>query len=257
MWRKNAHSDGGTPYGVDINRNYSYKYAACRGSSGSKGAQDYHGASAASEPETKALMAIAEKVRPAGSISYHSYSELVLYPYGCQGDVTGEHALIDKLGKDMAAKLPSDRAGSFYRPGTPWDILYAVDGDSMSWIFASFGAPSFVFEINQDFQPSYALREPTVIKQRAAWHHFLDQLQQHMLTVQVRDASGKPVQAAMNFLQIPHVKGERDFGTNVAGNFFKMLMPGNYSIETKTRDGRKTVTPVSMGDAPQTITITL
>jgi murein tripeptide amidase MpaA len=72
MWRKNAHKEGNNTFGVDINRNYPYRFAGCNGSSGSKGAQDYRGESGASEPETQALMALAEKIRPMGSISYHS-----------------------------------------------------------------------------------------------------------------------------------------------------------------------------------------
>ena len=259
MWRKNAHSEGGSTFGVDINRNYPYKFAGCNGSSSSRGAQDYHGTSGASEPETQALISIAEKVRPMGSISYHSYSELVLYPFGCEGDYSGEKELIGKLGHEMAAKLPSDnKDGSSYRPGTAWEILYAVDGDSMSYLHSAFGAVAYVFEVNTSFQPPYSLRDPTVQKHRAAWHYFLDQTQQNMLTVQVRDASGKPAQAAMTITQIPHIKGERDFGTNTSGNLFKMLNPGNYSIEAKARSGmKKAMVPVNMTGQPQTVVITL
>jgi hypothetical protein len=259
MWRKNSRTEGSSRFGVDINRNYPYKFGSCNGSSGNRGAQDYRGASGASEPETKALMSLADKIRPMGSISYHSYSELVLFPYGCNGDYSGEKELIAKLGNEMAAKLPSDGSPNrFYRAGTAWDILYAVDGDSMSYFHAAYGAVAYVFEINQEFQPSYTLREPTVIKQRAAWHHFLDQTQQNLLTIQVRDAQDRPVEAALSIAQIPHVKGERDFGTNKAGNFFKMLYPGVYTIETRSRFGNKRASvQVNMTGKPQSVKITI
>ena len=56
MWRKNARGQGNNVYGVDLNRNYSYAWNSCNGSSGSTSSETYRGASAASEPETQALM---------------------------------------------------------------------------------------------------------------------------------------------------------------------------------------------------------
>ena len=58
-WRKNARGQGNRVFGVDINRNYPFKWNSCSGSSGSPGAQDYRGSAAGSEPETQALMKLA------------------------------------------------------------------------------------------------------------------------------------------------------------------------------------------------------
>jgi carboxypeptidase T len=78
-WRKNTR--GG--YGVDLNRNYPSGWNSCNGSSGSQSSQTYRGPNPASEPETQAMMAFIKDVRPVFDISYHAYSELVIYPYGC------------------------------------------------------------------------------------------------------------------------------------------------------------------------------
>jgi hypothetical protein len=185
---------------------------------------------------------------------------VVLYPFGCKGDYSGEKELIAKLGKEMAERLPTDSKNkrSTYRAGTAWEILYGVDGDSMSYLHAAHGAVAYVFEINEEFQPPYSLRDPTVAKHRAAWRHFLDQTQQNMLTIQVRDAQDRPVDATLTMAQVPHVKGERDFRTNMAGNFFKMLYPGVYTIETKSKLGKRRATvEVTMTGQPQTVKISL
>jgi carboxypeptidase T len=257
MWRKNAHAQGRSVFGVDINRNYPYRWANCDGSSSDKGAQDYHGASAASEPETQALMNIADRVHPMASLSYHSYSELVIYPFGCDGEFTSENALLSKLGNEMANLLPSDDGNGHYAPGTPWQLLYAVDGDSMGYLFSTYGAVAYTFEVNQSFQPSYDLREPTLKKHRAAWSYFLDQIQQHLETFHVQDASGKPVLADIEIKEIPHTKGERTFATNVAGNYFKVLLPGQYTVHVKTKDGRSGSADLMMADSPSKTTITV
>jgi murein tripeptide amidase MpaA len=74
MWRKNARAGMASIYGVDVNRNYAYRWAECRGSSGNTGADDYRGTAAGSEPETMAMMGLADFTHPTASISYHSWS---------------------------------------------------------------------------------------------------------------------------------------------------------------------------------------
>ena len=80
--RKNMsrNSDGST--GVDLNRNYGYLWGGA-GSSGSPWSDTYRGPSAFSEPESKAFKSFLEARRNVKTlISYHSYGELVLYPWG-------------------------------------------------------------------------------------------------------------------------------------------------------------------------------
>lgn len=258
-WRKNVRTKQNTISGVDVNRNYPYKWAACNGSSGAEFSDIYHGASAGSEAETKALVQLAQTTRPTAYLSYHSYSEFVLYPYGCTRDLTGEAQLHEKIGQELADLLPSDAGdGSHYTPGAPWQILYGVDGDSMSYMYAEFGATSFSFEINQEFQPEYSLRQPTVEKHRKAWTYFLNRIDQNLLTLNVVDAhSGKPVQATIQISTISQVKGEKPFQTNSTGHFFKVLDPGTYSLHLQTEDGRQKDFTIQMAGKPVLETITL
>ena len=254
LWRKNAHSDGSTVYGVDINRNYPYRFASCRGSSTDPSDQDYHGESGGSEPETKAIMKLAEEVLPTASLSYHSYSELVLYPFGCNGEITGENALLMKIGSELASVLPSDSGDGNYTPGTPWQIIYGVDGDSMDYLFNEFGTTAFTFEVNQAFQPSYDLREPTLVKHRTAWQYFMSRIDSNLLRVQVKDAkTGAPILANIDVSTIEHKFGEKPFRTNSAGDFFKVLDPGTYSLRFTTSEGRTLTTTLTMAGS-QSIT---
>lgn len=168
MWRKNTR-DG---FGVDINRNYPYNWNGCGGSSGLTISESYRGKAAGSEPETQALVGLAKKIQAAFNLSFHSYSELVLYPYGCQGQRPDPKVVA--IGQKMASLLPGDSGGS-YTPGSPWDILYDVDGDSITYMAAVVKAASWVVEIGTEFQPPYSKRDPTVKKLRAAWQLVLDE----------------------------------------------------------------------------------
>lgn len=254
FWRKNARAQGNRVFGVDINRNYGFGWNKCGGSSSSPNAQDYRGPQAASEPETQALMNLAQQIRPSAYLSYHSYSELVLYPYGCRGVLTGENELVSRIANEVAQILPSDSGRGYYTPGTPWQLLYSTDGDSMGYMFGEFGAVSFTFEVNQSFQPSYELRGPTVEKHRRAWAYLLNRFDQNMLTLRVIDGRNRAfAKAQVGISNIPFLQGEKPFRTNAMGHYFKVLDPGEYTITAQLSDGRQAQIKVRMQGQAQAV----
>jgi carboxypeptidase T len=177
MWRKNTR--GG--YGVDINRNYPYDWGTCNGSSGSKNSETYRGDQAGSEPETQALLKLAALIQPKFNISYHSYSELVIYPFGCNPKRVpkDDAAVYYRVGKELAGKLVRDGGSGTYREGTSYDLLYNVDGGSIDQMYTAFRTMSFVIEVNSaslGFQPPFSWRDPTVLRQRAGWQYILEQM---------------------------------------------------------------------------------
>lgn len=178
MWRKNIR--GG--YGVDINRNYPYGWAKCNGSSGFQFSDTYRGPSEGSEPETQALMSLISLVKPKFNLSFHSYSELVIYPFGCDPDTVPEPdaKIYLKTAKEFASKLVRDSGSGTYKAGTAYELLYSVDGGSIDWMYGKEKVMSFVVELNassQGFQPNYKKwRDDTVKRQRAGWMYLLDQM---------------------------------------------------------------------------------
>ncbi|GAA1369599.1 hypothetical protein JOD53_001134 [Brevibacterium luteolum] len=83
----------------------------------------------------------APKDRNGTYIHLHSYSNLVLYPYGF----------------DNSAKVPNSdalRAGAFrqshgndYATGAPGDVLYNASGGDFDWVYRKLGVPGYVYEI--------------------------------------------------------------------------------------------------------------
>ncbi len=179
-WRKNARADDDKIYGVDLNRNYPYRWGQCNGSSGSRGNDTYRGNAEASEPETQAIMALASRENIIMNLSYHSYSELVIAPFGCHNHLSPENIIVKDIGQTLAGLLKKDSGRGTYTYGTGWEILYPVDGDSVSWMHQELNAPSYVIEINgksQGFQPNYEVwRDKTVQGQRAGWQFLLNRI---------------------------------------------------------------------------------
>lgn len=254
-WRKNARADQkARPHGVDINRNYPYRWGSCDGSSNSKGAQDYRGTAPASEPETQGMVAFFTRVRPAAALSYHSYSEFVLAPIGCKDDPMPNRALVDRVGSAIAKLLISDQGSGTYTYGDPTSLLYPVDGDSATFEYETLGTLAFVLEINTDFQPPYALRDPTVRKQRPAWKYLMQEAYTNMLGVRVVN-NGTPVPSSIRISTAEGQLIDQTMVTNEGGYAFKVLDPGHYLVEAKTKDGRYIKAAVEMKGKPNGIVL--
>ena len=84
MWRKNRRDNPGTPCdGVDLNRNTDVVWGVAQGqTSCSPCADTYCGPSAFSEPETRNVKHVLDTARVVSFVDVHSYSELVLFPWG-------------------------------------------------------------------------------------------------------------------------------------------------------------------------------
>lgn len=134
-WRKNRQPDQGI-YGTDLNRNYSYNWGCCGGSSGNRGSETYRGAFPFSTPED-ARMADFMNAHPnvTTGISYHSYGDLILYPYGytyedIPPDMTAvDHQTFVAIGAEMA------RTTGYWAQQS--SDLYITDGDWNDWMYGA------------------------------------------------------------------------------------------------------------------------
>lgn len=142
MHRKNMakNADGST--GVDLNRNYAWGWGG-GGASADPGDDTYRGPSAFSEPESKAVRDFVE-ARPNLKIllSYHTFSELILYPWGGSDDPIPDakaRAAFQAMAGEMA-KMTG------YTPEQSSD-LYIATGDTCDWAWGAKGIYAFTFEL--------------------------------------------------------------------------------------------------------------
>ncbi|GGT20087.1 M14 family metallopeptidase [Streptomyces griseoviridis] len=131
LWRKNlrdVNGDGaiGTGDGVDLNRNFAYKWGYDdEGSSPNPTSQTYRGAGPGSEPETKALDAFEKRIGFEYGINYHSAAELLLYGVGWQvATDTPDDVLYRAL-----AGTPDNSAIPGYHPQVSSE-LYTTNGEA-------------------------------------------------------------------------------------------------------------------------------
>ena len=219
MWRKNTRNG----HGVDLNRNYPTGWNSCNGSSASTSAQDYRGTAAASEPETQAMMNLVSSIKPVFNISYHSYSEIVIYPFGCRPRKTPTTEAVELIGAEIGQKLD-------YKAGTAWELLYNADGGDIDWMYTEHQVIPFVIEVNstsQGFHPNFEKwREKTVLRNRPGWMHLFTRLNGPSLQGLVNSKDYQSIK----ILKAGTSQELQTYKINSDGSFYIILKAGTYDF---------------------------
>jgi carboxypeptidase T len=151
-WRKNRQTNpGSAAIGIDLNRNWSYKWNCCGGSSGKPSSARYRGQYPYEAVENQVLRDFVLSRRVGGVqqitevLNVHSYGKHVLWPYGytkedVPSDMTADdHAAFVALAKNMAALN-----GYEAMQGSQ---MYIYDGDFIDWAYGDQGIFAFTWEL--------------------------------------------------------------------------------------------------------------
>jgi carboxypeptidase T len=139
FWRKNrqpAPPPNENIYGTDNNRNYGYKWGCCGGSSPSPGSETYRGPNPFSTPEDSRMadFMLAHPNVKTG-ISYHTYGDLILYPYGyTYTDIPPDMTVVDH-NTFVAMGAEMERTAGYHAQQS--SDLYITDGDWNDWMYGA------------------------------------------------------------------------------------------------------------------------
>ena len=241
-WRKNIRdnnnngqltlaSGGSYPDGVDPNRNYGWEWGG-QGSSGSTTSQAYRGPSAFSEPEVDAMKDLIATRHFVAGITYHTYSELVLWPYGYVNNAVAPDAIaLAELGTAMAATIP--RLGSgYYTPQPSW-ALYAAAGVTDDYAYGQHGIFCYTIELATQFIPPASQVVQVCEDNLEAALILLNRIDYSTLTGHVTDAvTGDPLVAEVFVEGIDNTGLYREpYRSNVDfGRYYRMLPEGDYTV---------------------------
>lgn len=139
-WRKNRR--GG--FGVDLNRNFAVGWGG-DGSSGTRRSDIYRGEYAFSEPESAALRDLALRERIAMHIDFHSYGQLLLYPWGYTATPAPDRDRFAAVGDRMATAMYIPHE-THYRL-MPSVQLYPAGGTMSDWLYGGAHAMSYTVEL--------------------------------------------------------------------------------------------------------------
>jgi hypothetical protein len=185
-WRKNRQpNSGSTSVGTDLNRNWSYQWGCCGGSGGSTGSAAYRGPSPFSAPETQRVRDFVDTRVVGGvqqikvAIDFHTYAELILWPYGYTFSDTADGLTTDQ--RDTFAAMGQTMADSNGYTSEQSSDLYIADGIMPDWMWGVHKIFAYTFEMYPTtssaggFYPPDEIITREVTRNRSAVLYLLEQ----------------------------------------------------------------------------------
>uniref|UniRef100_A0A2R9BPK8 Carboxypeptidase A1 n=1 Tax=Pan paniscus TaxID=9597 RepID=A0A2R9BPK8_PANPA len=163
MWRKTrSHTAGSLCIGVDPNRNWDAGFGLS-GASSNPCSETYHGKFANSEVEVKSIV---DFVKDHGNIkafiSIHSYSQLLMYPYGYKTEPVPDQDELDQLSKAAVTALAS-LYGTKFNYGSIIKAIYQASGSTIDWTYSQGIKYSFTFELRDTGRYGFLLPASQII----------------------------------------------------------------------------------------------
>ncbi len=261
-WRKNIRDNNengsinfGGGDGVDPNRNYDWNWGG-EGSSGDTNSETYRGPSAFSEPEIQAMRDILGSHHFVTGITYHAYSELVLFPFGYANNIQApDHDALQELANDMAFTIPGQNGG-YYDPIPSWQ-LYPASGTTDDYAYGEHGVFSFTIELATQFIPPASQIEGICENNLEAALILLTRVNKKALTGHITDAeSGDPVVAEIYIDGIDNT-GEfrKPYESDLFfGRYYRLLQMGSYDVTFSALGYEtQTINNVSISPLQQTV----
>lgn len=145
-WRKNRRPNPDASYGVDLNRNFGYRWGCCGGASDRPRDEAYRGPAPFSEPESSALRDfVPAHPNITLALGFHTYGEMILWPYGYTFDAAPpDMDPVDRQVFQIMAGRMAELNG--YHPMQA-SQLYLTDGSADDWLYGTEGIYAFTFEM--------------------------------------------------------------------------------------------------------------
>ncbi|XP_011160936.1 zinc carboxypeptidase [Solenopsis invicta] len=164
LWRKTRKPYGFACYGSDPNRNWGYKWNT-GGSSNFPCSETYGGSAAFSEVETKSMSEYIDSIsdRIYAYIAFHSFSQLLLIPYGHTTAHLDNYNDLYQIGMKTKTAL-SRRYGTQFKVGNIAEAIYVASGGSMDWVKGTYGTPiTYTYELRDTGRHGFLLPPNQII----------------------------------------------------------------------------------------------
>ena len=150
FWRKNRRNNGDGTTGVDLNRNYGYQWGFDnQGSSPNGDSETYRGTAGFSEPETEAVRQFCNAHEFQIALNYHTFGNLLIYPWGYSDSVTNEHSIFQGFTEAMTRE-------NNYLAGTGTETVgYTTNGDSDDWMYGEQTEKERIFSMTPEVGPAF------------------------------------------------------------------------------------------------------
>ncbi|XP_038174829.1 carboxypeptidase A4 isoform X2 [Arvicola amphibius] len=163
LWRKTrSRNPGSRCIGADPNRNWNASFAG-EGASHNPCSEVYHGSHPNSEVEVKSVVDFIQKHGDFKCfIDLHSYSQLLMYPYGYTVKKAPDAEELDDVARSAAEALAS-HSGTKYQVGPTCTTVYPASGSSIDWAYDNGIKYAFTFELRDTGHYGFLLPASQII----------------------------------------------------------------------------------------------
>ena len=252
FWRKNARDIdqdsvyyefiGGTWWsddheGIDLNRNYDWYWA--NGGTGVPWSYYYRGDDPFSEAETQAIRALAEEQHFVEAISFHSYGEVVIYPWTINLVHSPDDDIIEVMAAELASGFQKDNFDAYDS-----SLGYGDSGQCRNWLYGAKGCIGFCVEL---------LPYPTFIApgEELSWRteryfqgakYILERASGSGITGHITDiVTGEPIYARVEITDRISNSVNPRYNEPLHGRYTRLLNAGAYGVSVSAQGYNSTV----------------
>lgn len=260
VWRKNKRDNNGNGIfdytcgfegwgdGVDLNRNYDYRWQYA--GSPYDTSEYYRGPYAFSEPETRSVRDLCKRENFVMAISYHSartgMGEVIYYPWRDGALLCPDFPFINEVAESLAWNIMRDDSSGPYIAmiTNRW-----TGGYFRNWIYTDHGTLPFLIEVSDTtIPPGY--RIDGIIKENLdGVYYILRRASYNILKVVVSDSiTGIPLSAWVRIIEYDTIPEIKHISTPDNGDIFRILHPGNYTLEVTKTGYKQKVIPFTLNE---------
>jgi hypothetical protein len=259
-WRKNLRDNNENGIidpdydGVDLNRNYNLNWS--KGGSSDPSEWTYRGPYPFSEKETRAKRELVLRRNFAIAISFHSYGEVVLYPWSWpgSGDSAPDNSLISEIAYELSRRIKNEEGnGTYtYRPA------YGAS-QSLCWMYGVPGVLEFLVELGTSFIPSPDKIKPIANSAIKGLSYIMNRAGGPGIKIKVMDAdTGEPICANVQVMEIDNFNYIIPRITNsYTGIHVRLLQKGKYTLVISALGYMTKKLKINVGDKMKNIIVYL
>lgn len=237
-WRKNLRDNDGDGVfnplydGVDLNRNYDFNWD--QGGDGKPSSWFFRGRTPFSEKETQAIMNLAMRENFAIGISYHSYGESILFPWGNYNRPPDIELIVD-IASQMASRI-SRQSGHGKYSILP---LNGRVGQSSIWMYGQLRIIDYIVEVGTEYFPAQE-NVPFILQENVKGAFYLfDRMLETGIKGHVFDFyTRKPLVAEVEVKEFAADYVRPRVTDQNFGSFYRLLNPGEYTLEVRSEGYR-------------------
>ena len=214
--------------GVNNNRNYDFNFS--QGGSSSPWHCDYRGTFPFSESENAAIRDLAVEQKFVLSISYHSYGEIVYYPWNWSGSYAPDDAALTQIAQQIALRITQHDGFGSYDYGRNG----ALAGMSANWLYGTQGTFDYMIEVleypyfiipGSEIDSVYRANKPGAL-------YLLDRVRGSSITGIVTDSiTGDPLEGWVKIIELYSTDVSPRKSDPHFGRYRWLLTPGYYNLE--------------------------